>query len=53
MYLFATSVALLAILSRPHPALGGVLKPRQDSPNVNAVTLDVVNAQLAPDGFGH
>ncbi|KAK7047578.1 hypothetical protein VNI00_006346 [Paramarasmius palmivorus] len=51
MYLSAVSLALLAVLSRPHPAFGGVLKPRQDSPNVNEVTLDIVNAELAPDGF--
>ncbi|KAF8994560.1 Cupredoxin [Cyathus striatus] len=46
--LFAQLVLALA-LSRPHPASGATLRSRANK--VNAVTLDIVNANLAPDGF--
>ncbi|KAL0948960.1 hypothetical protein HGRIS_009063 [Hohenbuehelia grisea] len=48
MQLFLASTALLALL-RPHPVEGAVIK--RQTGNVNDVTLDIVNAQLAPDGF--
>lgn len=47
MQLFFASTALLALL-RAHPSVGLTVVPRVN--NVKAVTLDIVNAQGAPDG---
>jgi hypothetical protein len=44
MQLFA-SLALLALL-KPHPALAATV-----AANVKHITLDIVNAHVAPDGF--
>lgn len=45
MQYFLASTALLALL-KPHPAAAAAI-----GANVKAVTLDIVNAKLAPDGF--
>lgn len=45
MHFFLASAALLALL-KPHPAAGLAVDA-----NIKDVTLDIVNARLAPDGF--
>ncbi|KAG5339453.1 hypothetical protein C0989_004189 [Termitomyces sp. Mn162] len=46
MQLLLLTSALLALF-RPHPANGVAIKPR----NLKEVTLNIENAQVAPDGF--
>jgi iron transport multicopper oxidase len=47
MRLSIATAALLALL-KVHPTFGVTIQPKA---RVNAVTLDIVNTQLAPDGF--
>nr|BAE53770.1 hypothetical protein [Termitomyces sp. NS/Mg] len=46
MQLLLLTTAILALL-RPHPAIGAAIRPR----NLKEITLDIVNANVAPDGF--
>lgn len=44
--------SVISALLLSHSAAGVVVQPRSPAAaNVTAVTLDIVNTQLAPDGF--